>query len=159
MADENLERRIPFDFLEETQKKFKAKYKDKWSMVQQAKDLKDFTGQLNERMEVANSGKEDTIRQIKTQIDETKGIMNKNIDELLGRGERIDLLIVKSNALESGATQFRSSARNLKWAMWKRKICMTALVVFILLVVIFIIVLIACGGFDFHKCKSSKKKQ
>eukprot|EP01061_Rhynchopus_euleeides_P045845 TRINITY_DN8442_c0_g1_i1.p1 TRINITY_DN8442_c0_g1~~TRINITY_DN8442_c0_g1_i1.p1 ORF type:complete len:246 (+),score=126.46 TRINITY_DN8442_c0_g1_i1:54-740(+) len=153
MADEAMERRIPFAFLEDVMEKFKQKYKDRWTLVTTARELKDFTGELNKRMEVANSGEEDTIRKIKKNIDETKEIMNKNIDELLTRGEKIDILMEKSTALESGATQFRSSARNLKWAMWKRKMCMIGLVVFILLVVIFIIVLIACGGFKFEKCK------
>ena len=147
-----MERRVPFAFLEDVMDRFKAKYKDRWSLVTSARELKDFTAELNKRMEVANSGEEDTIRQIKKDIDATKEIMNKNIDELLTRGEKIDILMESATALESGASQFRTSARNLKWAMWKRKMCMCALVIFILLVVIFIIVVIACGGFKFKNC-------
>ncbi|KAJ9454074.1 hypothetical protein DIPPA_03455 [Diplonema papillatum] len=153
MADEAMDRRIPFEFLENVKKGFKRMYADRWGHVATIKELKDFNSELSKQLELANSGSEDIIRKLKKDIDETKNIMNENIDKLLDRGEKIDILLEKSHELDSGATQFRSSARTLRWEMWKRKCCLTALVIFIVLLIIFIIVVAACGGFKFKKCK------
>eukprot|EP01059_Diplonema_ambulator_P006338 TRINITY_DN16081_c0_g1_i2.p1 TRINITY_DN16081_c0_g1~~TRINITY_DN16081_c0_g1_i2.p1 ORF type:complete len:229 (+),score=93.57 TRINITY_DN16081_c0_g1_i2:578-1264(+) len=153
MADESFDRRVPFEFLEAVKAKFKQVYADRWSTVHQVKELKDFTAELNRQMVVANSGENDIIRKVKKDIDETKDIMNKNIDTLLTRGEKIDILSTRADELNTGATKFKAQSKDLHWAMWKRKVMMTAIVVFVILLIIFIIVLIVCGGFKFEKCK------
>ncbi|KAJ9454075.1 hypothetical protein DIPPA_70179 [Diplonema papillatum] len=153
MADEAMDRRIPFVFLEDTKKSFKKMYAERWGQVATVKDLKDFTPELSKQLNIANTGSEDVIRKLKKDIDETKNIMNENIEKILVRGEKIDLLVERSNELDTGATQFRSSARTLRWEMWKRKCMLTAFVVFLFLLIIFVIVVAACGGFKFKKCK------
>eukprot|EP01059_Diplonema_ambulator_P006340 TRINITY_DN16081_c0_g1_i5.p1 TRINITY_DN16081_c0_g1~~TRINITY_DN16081_c0_g1_i5.p1 ORF type:complete len:227 (+),score=83.40 TRINITY_DN16081_c0_g1_i5:53-733(+) len=153
MADEELDRRIPFEFLEAVKKNFKSAYLGKWSTVTTMKSASDFTTELKRQLDIANSGENDIIRKVKKDIDETKDIMNKNIDTLLTRGEKIDILSTRADELNTGATKFKAQSKDLHWAMWKRKVMMTAIVVFVILLIIFIIVLIVCGGFKFEKCK------
>eukprot|EP01064_Diplonema_japonicum_P012856 TRINITY_DN2020_c0_g1_i2.p1 TRINITY_DN2020_c0_g1~~TRINITY_DN2020_c0_g1_i2.p1 ORF type:complete len:237 (+),score=54.93 TRINITY_DN2020_c0_g1_i2:23-712(+) len=153
MADEALDRRIPFEFLEAVKNRFKSAYLSKWNTVTTLKSAESFTTELKRQVDIANSGENDIIRKVKKDIDETKDIMNKNIDTLLTRGEKIDILSTRADELNTGATKFKAQSKTLHWAMWKRKVMMTAFCVFVILLIIFIIVLIACGGFKFKKCK------
>ena len=153
MADQAFDRRVPFEFLENVKEKFHAKYSDRWSTVTTVKELRDFTGELSKQLEIANSGSEDKIRQTKRDIDTTKQVIEDGIESLLGRGEKIDILVEKADELDQGARAFRVGAKKIHWATWKKKCMMTSFFVFLALLVIFIIVLIACGGFTFKKCK------
>jgi vesicle-associated membrane protein 7 len=64
------------------------------------------------------SGKRDAIQNAKAEIDETRGIMSKNIESILERGERIDLLVDKTDRLGGSAHEFRVRSRNLRRQMW-----------------------------------------
>lgn len=55
----------------------------------------------------------DKIDMIKHQIDEIKGIMIQNIDELLKRGESIESLLDKSNQLNDDARKFGDGVKKM----------------------------------------------
>lgn len=46
--------------------------------------------------------------------------MVDNIEKVLERGERLDLLVDKTEVLQAGALGFRREARRLKQTMWAR---------------------------------------
>ena len=57
------------------------------------------------------------MRKVKGEIDEVKSVMVSNIEKVLERGERIELLVDKTENLESSAVQFKTSSTALKRSM------------------------------------------
>lgn len=63
------------------------------------------------------SGKQDAIQNVQGEIDNVRGIMSQNIESLLERGERIDLLVDKTDRLGGSAHEFRVRSRHLRRQM------------------------------------------
>jgi vesicle-associated membrane protein 7 len=76
---------------------------------------------------------------------------------VLERGEKLELLVDKTDQLQSQAFQFNKSSRKLKDAMWWKKVKIYALIAFVVCLVIWIISMIACGGPAYNNCKSDDK--
>ena len=55
----------------------------------------------------------DKIQQIKTELDETKVIILKSIDDLLERGEKITTLVEKTEALSQDSMTFAKKSKHL----------------------------------------------
>jgi vesicle-associated membrane protein 7 len=81
----------------------------------------------------------------------------------LERGEKIELLVDKTENLNAQAVKFKKSSTQLKQAMWWKNAKLMAVLAIIVLVrrhhaaltekvLIFIILLSVCGGFSFPKC-------
>ena len=47
-----------------------------------------------------------------------KGIMVENIEKVLERGEKLDLLVDKTELLQEGAFNFRREAKRLRQSLW-----------------------------------------
>jgi len=92
------------------------------------------------------------LEKVQAQIGEVKEIMIRNIDRVLEREEKIELLVEKTDVLSHDAYKFKREAKNLQTRMWwKSKLCLIAVVVLLILVVYFGMVL-GCGGFKCPKC-------
>jgi hypothetical protein len=76
------------------------------------------------------------------------------VQMVLERGEKLELLVDKTDQLQSQAFQFNKSSRKLKDAMWWKKVKIYALIAFVVCLVIWIISMIACGGPTYSSCKS-----
>lgn len=123
VADSSLGRRIPFGFLIEIKNRFLERFPP---------NLTDFAsmdsygaGSFNSEMKklmvnfgTTKSGKQDAIQNAQGEIDNVRGIMSQNIETLLERGERIDLLVDKTDRLGGSAHEFRVRSRGLRRQMW-----------------------------------------
>lgn len=89
-------------------------------------------------------GKQDAIANVQEEISNVQGIMSRNIESLLERGERIDLLVDKTDRLGGSAHDFRIRGRNLRRQMWWKNV---KLMVMLTVVVLFLIYLFV--GFVF----------
>jgi vesicle-associated membrane protein 7 len=69
-----------------------------------------------------------------------KDIMVQNIDAVLARGERIELLVDKTDSMAGQAHAFRRGARNVRRQMWWKntRIMMLSGVVCVLLLYLFV---------------------
>ena len=56
----------------------------------------------------------DSINRVKEEINQVKSVMVQNIDKVLDRGERIELLVDKTDHLQNDAFRFRKAGRALK---------------------------------------------
>ena len=62
----------------------------------------------------------DKVKVIQQQLDETTGIMQQNIRDMIDRGEKLTVLEDKAIDLEKNASGFAKSAKTLKRQMfWK----------------------------------------
>ena len=95
----------------------------------------------------------DNIDALKNQIDEVKEGMVRNIETVLERGEKIELLVDKTDRLNQQAFRFESSSRNLRRHLYWRRIRNIGICSVFAVIVVFILVAEGCGGFDFHRCK------
>jgi vesicle-associated membrane protein 7 len=79
--------------------------------------------------------------------------MVENIDRVLERGEKIELLVDKTDRLNQQAFKFERSSRSLKREMlWKKY--RNYLLIFILLIIIAVFIAVMVCGLNFDKCKS-----
>ncbi|KAL2142766.1 hypothetical protein VTI28DRAFT_783 [Corynascus sepedonium] len=83
---------------------------------------------------------DDAIGNVRREIDDVRGIMTRNIEGLLERGERIDLLVDKTDRLGQGASEFRMRSRGLKRRMWWKNVKLMGLLGFVLILILVTII-------------------
>lgn len=91
------------------------------------------------------AGKEDAISNVQQDIDSVKGIMTENIERVLERGERIDLLVDKTDRLGVGAHDFRMRSRGLKRRMWWKNVKLMVLLGVVVVFLLYLVVGSVCG--------------
>ena len=95
---------------------------------------------------------ENEYQVLENQIEEIKEIVVDNIDKALQRGDNVQLLIERSNELETDSLKFNQSAYKLKVRLCKRSVFIWVFGTIGVLLIIFFIIVSACGGFSFKKC-------
>ena len=108
----------------------------------------DFNAQLKRLMVgygTTEGGKQDAITNTQREIDSVKGIMTENIERVLERGERIDLLVDKTDRLGVGARDFRIRSRGLKRRMWWKNVKLMVLLGVVVVFLIYLFVGAGCG--------------
>eukprot|EP01031_Cornospumella_fuschlensis_P001750 gene1750-2184_t len=110
MSDESAKRRITFAFLEDIKKIWRERY----TAVEQSAlpfALNDmFSPILRQKIDFYNTNPSaDNITRVQAQIDEVKDVMLENIDRVLERGERIELLVDKTTRMNEQSIKFEKS--------------------------------------------------
>ena len=152
VAESSLGRRVPFGYLFEIRRRFFEQF------PAEATDYADlpnygagaFNAELKKLMVdlgTTTGGRGDAISTANREINDVMGIMTKNIETLLERGERIDLLVDKTDRLGGSAMEFRVRSRGLKRKMWWKNIKLMGLLALVLfLIVIVMIIAVKSGG-------------
>lgn len=151
MAEEALGRRIPFAFLDDIKDKFLAAYGPEAAQYAVAYEYNtEFSSILQQRMRYfVNDPNADAINRVRGGVAEVKNIMVENIEKVLERGERIELLVDKTDHLQSESFAFKRNARQMRQKMWWQKVRWMAALGAVVLVVIYIIIAIVCSP-TFH---------
>lgn len=146
MAEESSKRRIPFAFLGEIKDRFQAAYSRENIARAIAFGMNpDFSKVLSSQLTYFNSDPAaDNFGRLRGQINEVKDIMVQNIEKVLERGEKIDLLVDKTEALQSSANKFKKSAKRVSDTMWWKNCKMKILIVVLVLAVLYFILALAC---------------
>eukprot|EP01018_Ginkgo_biloba_P032974 Gb_02575 [translate_table: standard] len=153
VADEALGTQVPFAFLEHVKEDFKQHYGGGMSDAAVAHSLdKDYGPKLRDHMQYCMDHPEEMskLSKIKAQVSEVKGIMMDNIEKVLDRGEKIELLVDKSENLRFQADNFQRQGRQLRRKMWLKNFKVKLMVLSIFIVIILIIWLAICRGFKCH---------
>jgi len=158
MADEGFGRMIPFRFLEDMKNKFIDTFGDRARTAIAYSFNADFQGVIRRLTEQANDPRNKAYRsadskiyEINEEIESTKNTVLESIEKVLDRGEKIELLVHKSDQLDDQARKFNRHSKKLKNRMLWKNIKMTLILALVCLVVIYFICSMICG-FDFHKC-------
>lgn len=153
MADEEFGRRLPFAFLEDIKNRFKATYGDRGKTALAYGMNADFSRVLQNQMDYySNNPNADRITRVRNEIDEVKTVMVQNIEKVLERGERIELLVDRTENLNQTAFQFKKKATQVKRRMWWKNVKVMVILIFVVLVIVYGAVAVGCGGFAFQKC-------
>lgn len=97
-------------------------------------------------------GKE-KMHEIQLAIEESKTSVRQNINLAIQKGDKLDDLNEKSNALQIESRLFSKQARKIQRRMQCQKYKSYCLIMLIIALILWIFISVTCG-FDFHKCKS-----
>ncbi|KAK4103706.1 vesicle-associated membrane protein [Parathielavia hyrcaniae] len=92
-------------------------------------------------------GGDDAIGSVQSEIEDVRGIMSRNIEGLLERGERIDLLVDKTDRLGGSARDFRVRSRGLKRRMWWKNVRLMGLMGLVVVLIVVTIVVSVKNSF------------
>lgn len=150
VAREDLGRRVPFGYLVEIRKRFLSQYdptRTDFSALPPY-GAAAFNGKMKALMTeygTTQAGKDDAISKAQREIDDVRAIMTENIDRVLERGERIDLLVDKTDRLGGSARDFRVRSRGLRRRMWWKNVRLMVLLVVVVIFLVYLFVGFACG--------------
>eukprot|EP01041_Mallomonas_annulata_P001386 gene1386-2667_t len=155
MADVDVQRRLVFSLLDEIMKLWRQNYTVEMEQNAIAFSLNEtFSPILKDRLEYYNTNPSaDHITRVRSQIETVKDVMIENIDRILERGEKIELLVDKTELLNQQSFKFVKSTKRLRNTLWYRNVKVYILLVFVLLVMGLIISLLVCG-LDYERCKA-----
>ncbi|KAK7852934.1 vesicle-associated membrane protein 722 [Quercus suber] len=154
VADESVGRQVPMAFLERIKDDFVSRYSAGKADTASANSLnKEFGPKLKEHMQYCVDHPEEIskLAKVKAQVSEVKGVMMENIEKVLDRGEKIELLVDKTENLHQQAQDFRTSGTKIRRKMWLQNMKIKLIVLGILIALILIIVLSICHGFNCGK--------
>ncbi|XP_071736345.1 putative vesicle-associated membrane protein 726 [Rutidosis leptorrhynchoides] len=150
VAVESAGRELPIAFLERVKDEFYNKYGTGKGKTATSKSLnKEFGSKMKDQMRYCVSHPEEIskIAKVKAQVSEVKGVMMENIEKVLDRGEKIELLVDKTDNLRNQAQDFKKQGTKMKRKMWIQNMKVKLIVFGIIVALILIIVLSICPGF------------
>ncbi|KAK4980141.1 hypothetical protein LTR42_000448 [Elasticomyces elasticus] len=150
VAKADLGRRIPFGYLVEIKKRFLKEYNPERTNFGSlpAYGAAAFNGQLKQLMVeygTTKAGKDDAFANVQNEIDNVRGIMTENIERVLERGERIDLLVDKTDRLGGSARDFRVRSTGLRRKMWWKNMRLMVIMVVVIIFLVYLLVGFGCG--------------
>jgi len=155
MASQDFQRRICFAFLEDIKNQFLSRFVGSWAKANAYALDEEFKPVLKKQMEYYSNGTNtDRILKVRKEIDEVKSIMVENIEKVLERGDKIELLVEKTDTLSHESFTFHSKSKDLKRHMWWKNFKITLILFLVVLAIIYFIIAAFCG-FDLQ-CGKSK---
>ncbi|KAG0149774.1 hypothetical protein CROQUDRAFT_653346 [Cronartium quercuum f. sp. fusiforme G11] len=159
MSEESLGRKIPFTFLTELQRKFTTTFSRPEITTASPYGMMSFSGTLSNLMIAfnhhaedpdqpiaSNSANNDQIHIARSELSNVKDIMVQNVGEILSRGERIELLLDKTDNLSAQSNAFRKRSQALRRKMWWKNTRMIALSGLVTVILLYVLIAQACGA-------------
>ncbi|KAF9002570.1 VAMP/synaptobrevin-like protein [Cyathus striatus] len=160
MADDSAGRRMPFAFLNELQEKFTSiPSSSSTDGTPPAYALQGTFGPTIAALvnTYNTSPPTDELARAQNELNHVKDIMVQNVEQILSRGERIELLVDKTDVMAGQATAFRRGARTVRREMWWRNKKVVGLSVIVALILIWLFAAQFCGA-GLNQCGSSNDK-
>ncbi|RAQ70468.1 hypothetical protein AFCA_006213 [Aspergillus flavus] len=148
-------RRIPFAFLLEIKRKFLSTYPPSSTdfAALPAYGCAAFNNELRSLLQTYNTAPpSDSLASARREIDSVRDIMTENIERVLERGERIDLLVDKTDRLGGSAHDFRIRSRGLRRRMWWKNIKLMVLLGVVIVFLLYLFIGVGCGLPAWGKC-------
>ncbi|KAK4266310.1 hypothetical protein QN277_027253 [Acacia crassicarpa] len=151
VAVESAGRQTPIAFLERVKDEFTKKYGGGKAATTSTRGLnKEFGPKLKEQMQYCVDHPEEIskLAKVKAQVSEVKGVMMENIEKVLDRGEKIELLVDKTENLRSQAQDFKAQGTKVKRKMWIQNMKIKLIVFGIVVALCLILFMSICRGFS-----------
>ena len=98
------------------------------------------------------------VRKVQSEIDDVKQVMVQNVERLLERGEKIELLVDKTEGLAGDAFRFKKQTTRLKHAMWVKNIKLVVALTCVGIMLLYFLIGMICG-FSLKYCRSQTGNQ
>lgn len=144
---------LAFQFLDRIKNKFELQYSKRMHTALpfafQAEFLPSLIVETKRYSENLSYAK---LNEVQHKIDETKQILTEDIEKLTDRGEKLHLLVDKTDRLSESSVSFKVQSRGLARSMYFRNIRLILIFVVLILLSIYLIVSLSCGGFTWKTC-------
>lgn len=158
VADEAFGRQIPFAYLDRVSEDFLNSHATKAKSFTPGSLNRSFSPKLKQHMDYCTNNPDEISRIAACQkkVDDVKCIMVENIEKVLARGEKIELLVDKCDDLQHQAQTFHKQGKQLRSKMWWQNFRMKIIVAFAVVLLAVVIFLLACfaGGQNCTKKRS-----
>ncbi|PRQ39169.1 putative Longin-like domain-containing protein [Rosa chinensis] len=151
VAKDSVGKQISIAFLERVKADFRKRYGGGKADTAIAKSLnKEFGPIMKEHMKyiIDHAEEIEKLLKVKAQVSEVKSIMLENIDKAIDRGENLTVLVDKTETLRSQAQDFKNKGTQMRRKLWYQNMKIKLVVFGILLLLILVIWLSICQGFD-----------
>ncbi|TFK20054.1 vesicle-associated membrane protein [Coprinopsis marcescibilis] len=148
MTEEVAGRRLPFGFLAELQQKFLSTPSSSASGGSSSHSMQaSFGPTIATLMHLYNTNPPvDELTRAQNELNHVKDIMVQNVEQILSRGERIELLVDKTDVMAGQATMFRRGARTVRHQMWWKNTKILILSFFVALILLYLLAAHFCGA-------------
>ena len=159
-AGEGDGKRLPFAFLEDVRREFVLKHglevRSAEYLPPMALDAKFSSLMANKMLDFSSGKAGDALAKVQGELDEVKTVMLENIERVLERGDKIELLVESTARLQSDATAFRSTTRRVARRMWWNNAKMFFLAWCVCVFVLYLIGAQFCG-WNLYLCSSKHR--
>ena len=157
MTDKGHKRYITFEFLQDIKRKFRASFGEAVYTAIAYQFNQEFNLTLQTQIEFFNSPNALLPGRVNQQMEEVKGIMRENIDSLLDRGEKVSLLVEKSDDVSRKSLIFNRQSREINrrfyWQKVRGQLLKYGMLLLVIGLIVFFISSSICGGLSYPKCK------
>lgn len=94
------------------------------------------------------------VEQMQNQLGQIKSVMVDNIEKVLDRGEKINLLVDKTDNLHQQAFKFSKASTHFKRQMWWRNVKMMLMLGGAAVLLLYLIGSTFCGGLTLPTCRA-----
>ncbi|XP_068663291.1 vesicle-associated membrane protein 714-like [Aristolochia californica] len=155
MANDTFGRRIPFAYLEDVHMRFMKNYGRVAHSAPAYAMNDEFCRVLHQQMEYFSSNpNSDALNRVRGEVGEIRSIMVDNIEKILERGDRIELLVDKTATMQDSTFHFKKQSRRLSQALWMKNAKLLACLTCLIVVLLYIIIAVCCGGLSLPSCRS-----
>jgi hypothetical protein len=135
MTDSGFSNRTAYTFLFDIKDRFTRRFGEVAVQSIGLAASKEFSDELKSRMVYFNTDPNaDRLKAARANIDKTKDIMIENIEKILERGDKIDVLVKKTVQMTDSAVSMRKTATAVRTHMWWKNFKMSLIICGILLV-------------------------
>ncbi|KAK9366007.1 synaptobrevin-domain-containing protein [Lipomyces kononenkoae] len=146
-------RRVPFTYLLEVQRKFNETFSlGQVGECHEPYALASFSHTIGQLMSKADSPDADRAKVVRQEINQVKDIMSQNIERVIERGERIDVLVDKTDHMSQTAFAFRKRSTSLRRQMWWKNRRLVVLLIIAVIFLIYVLVGFGCGLPSWQNC-------
>ncbi|PPD71816.1 hypothetical protein GOBAR_DD31297 [Gossypium barbadense] len=147
------EGRIPFAFLEDIHQRFVRTYGRAIFSALPYGMNDEFSRVLSQQMEYYSSDPNaDRINRLKGEMGQVRNVMIENIDKVLERGDRLELLVDKTANMQGNTFRFRKQTRRLRNTVWWRNVKLTGALIILILIIIYVVLAFVCHGITLPTC-------
>ena len=153
MADDTAGRRIPFAFLEDIHQRFVRTYGRAVHSANAYGMNDEFSRVLSQQLEYySNDPNADRINRLKGEMRQVRNVMIENIDKVLERGDRLELLVDKTTNMQGNTMRFRKQARRFRNTIWWKNVKLMVMLIILLLVIAYLVLAFVCHGVTLPTC-------
>jgi vesicle-associated membrane protein 7 len=139
------------NMLEEMKSKWHAKFGNTAEQMTAYQKSSDFESDFKAVFATFSTERAKKLAEVKDNIQKTQDQTTQNLTLALARGEQLEVMAAKADKILESASAFHREAKSVSRMMWCQKWRWYFIGAGIVVVIVFIIVLIACGG-NFKKC-------
>lgn len=159
MCDAKFSAGVTFNFINDIKTRWDTFYRENQENSTREKNFSaSFKSVLKKRMHFYNTDPSaNKIKKLKNQIADVKEEMVNNIERTLLRGEKIEILVDKTENLAESSTEFRGKSKTLKTAMITKWVALVLVTITVLLVIGLVLFFYLCSGVKCIQQVNAKK--